>query len=188
MRTIRVAPALVLALACGCGQSETAGDGLPEPKGGAYGPDIALSSAAFADGGDIPVRYTCEGDGVSPPLSWSNGPKGTKTFAIVVDDPDAPKKVWVHWVAWAIGADDTMLIESIAPIDEDFVQGTNDSGNVGYGAPCPPAGDEPHRYVHRIFAVDVVPNLPTETTRDELYRELDGHALAKGELVGLFGR
>lgn len=175
-------------LACGCGANAGESVGLPSPKDGAYGPDIAFSSAAFEDGGDIPARYTCDGDGVSPPLAWTNVPEGTKSFAIVVDDPDAPKKVFVHWVAWAIEGDETMLIESIAPVDEDFVQGTNDSGNVGYGAPCPPAGDDPHRYVHRIFAVDIVPNLPTATTRDELYRRLDGHALAMGELVGLFGR
>ncbi|HET6583388.1 MAG TPA: YbhB/YbcL family Raf kinase inhibitor-like protein [Nannocystaceae bacterium] len=185
--TIR-AGAAALALACGCGEDDPESGGLPAPKGGAYGPDIALTSTAFADGEVIPDRYTCNGDGVSPPLSWANVPAGTKSFAIVVDDPDAAKKVFVHWVAWAIAGDETMLIESIAPVDEDFVQGRNDTGDAGYAPPCPPSDDEPHRYEHHIFAVDFVPNLPLETTRDELYRRLDGRVLAKGELVGLFGR
>jgi hypothetical protein len=181
----RVALAL-LALAGACSSEEAESVTLPAPKGGAYGPAMTLESAAFADGADIPARHTCDGEGVSPPLSWSNVPDGTESFALVVDDPDAPRKVWVHWVTWAIDGEERSLYEGIQPGLDEFVQGRNDSGDNGWTAPCPPEADDAHRYEFHVFAVEYVPMLEPETTRDELYRTLDGRVLAMGELVGVY--
>ena len=183
----RFAVALLLfAGACG---SETDGSvTLPGPKGGAYGPAITLESDAFVDGGMMPEPYTCDGDNYAPPLAWSNVPEGTDSFALVVDDPDAARKVWVHWVVWAMPADTRSLAEGTNPEVDEFVQGRNDNAKTGWSGPCPPAGDDPHRYEFHLFAVDHVPNLPTTTSRDDLYRDLDGRVLAMGELVGLYGR
>jgi len=181
----RVAP-VVLALLGACGSEDAESVTLPAPNDGALGPPITLTSDAFADGDDIPAMFTCDGEGVSPPLSWSNVPEGTESFALVVDDPDAPRKVWVHWVAWAIAGDERSLPAGVAPELDGFVQGRNDSGDNGWTGPCPPDDSDPHRYEFRLFAVEFVPDLPADTTRDELYRALDHRVLAIGELTGVY--
>lgn len=181
--------ALTSVFVVGCGSDQPAASvELPAPKGGEYGPPMTLTSSAFADGDAIPVDFTCDGDDISPPLSWSNVPQGTMSFALVVDDPDAPRKTWVHWVAWAIAADERLLAQGQASEVLEFDQGTNDSGELGWTGPCPPKADEAHRYEFHVFAVDHVPQLESTTTRDQLYRELDGRVLAIGELVGTFDR
>ncbi len=187
-KAARVALA-VLVLGIGCGGSEdAAGVVLPAPKGGEYGPPMTLTSAAFADGDAIPVEFTCDGTDVSPPLSWSNVPQGTASFALVVDDPDAPRKTWVHWVAWDIAAEERVLAQGRPANDMEIVQGTNDSGDVGWTGPCPPKADDAHRYEFHVFAVEYAPDLESTTTRDQLYREIDGRVLAMGELTGTFDR
>jgi Raf kinase inhibitor-like YbhB/YbcL family protein len=110
------------------------------------------------------------------------------SFAIVVDDPDAPNKVWVHWVAWGLAPDLRALEEDVVADDDRFVQGTNDNGKQSWSPPCPPKADGAHRYVFHVFAADILPDLPTSTTRDQLYRALDHHVLAMGELTGHFDR
>jgi Raf kinase inhibitor-like YbhB/YbcL family protein len=179
---------VLFALAGACGSEDTESLTLPAPKGGEYGPAMTLESDAFADGADMPERFTCDGDGLAPPLAWSNVPDGTDSFALVADDPDAPRRVWVHWVAWAIPADERMLLEGTDPEVDEFVQGRNDDGEVGWTGPCPPSDHDAHRFEFHVFAVDFVPDLPITTTRDELYRALDGRVLAMGELAGLYDR
>jgi Raf kinase inhibitor-like YbhB/YbcL family protein len=150
-----------------------------------------LSSSAFADGHEIPSRYTCEGEDVSPPLAWTAPPPGTRSLALVVVDPDAPdpkapRVTWVHWVVHGLPPQAGSLPEGVAasalPPGARF--GRNDWKRVGYGGPCPPIGR--HRYFHTLYAADVaLPELGTPT-RAELERALEGHVLARAELIGTY--
>jgi Raf kinase inhibitor-like YbhB/YbcL family protein len=152
---------------------------------------FTLTSAAFAPGHDIPVDYTCEAGDVSPPLAWSGAPPGTKSFALVVDDPDAPdpaasKMTWVHWVLYNLPADATKLREAIDPDDlpSGTREGTNDWKRTGYGGPCPPVGR--HRYFFKLYALDtLLPDLKSPT-KAQLERAMEGHVLAKAELMGFY--
>jgi Raf kinase inhibitor-like YbhB/YbcL family protein len=184
------APALVLAILCPACASDAPAPlvELPAPKGGQWGPELVVTSDAFDEGGDIPARFTCDGDDASPQLGWSAPPEGTESLAVVVDDPDAFRRVWVHWVGWGISPERMDLYEGIPTEAEVLQQGTNDSGEIGYTGPCPPEGDAAHAYEFHVFAVDHVPELPPETTRDELYRALDERALAMGMLTAFYDR
>ncbi|HKE96534.1 MAG TPA: YbhB/YbcL family Raf kinase inhibitor-like protein [Povalibacter sp.] len=148
-----------------------------------------LTSAAFASGGDIPRRFTCEGDDISPPLSWSGAPPGTQSLALIVDDPDAPdpaapKRTWVHWVLYNIPADATGLAEKCGARGgfPDARDGTNDWNRPGYGGPCPPIGR--HRYFHKLYALDT--KLPDLGGADKvrLLDAMKGHILAEATLMG----
>ena len=149
---------------------------------------LSLRSSAFAANASIPTKYTCEGEDVSPPLAWSDAPPGTKSFALIVDDPDAPdpkapRMVWVHWVLYNLPADATALPEGAAP-PAGAKQGRNDFKRVGYGGPCPPVGR--HRYFHKLYALDVVlPDLGS-ATKAQLEQAMKGHVLATAELVGTY--
>ena len=157
-------------------------------KGGDSGA-IKISSAAFEDGGKIPVRYTCDGNNVSPPLRWSGVPNGTKSLALICDDPDAPMGTWVHWVLFNIPVEVTELPESVPcrpTLLNGAVHGINDFGNYGYGGPCPPKGT--HRYYFKIYALDTRVNLKAGATKAQLLHAIEGHILAKGELVGKYTR
>jgi Raf kinase inhibitor-like YbhB/YbcL family protein len=145
---------------------------------------FALRSDAFEDGQRIPARHTCEGEDVSPSLSWSEPPAGTRSLALVVDDPDAPGGTFTHWLAWGIDAGARALAEGEAAPRE----GRNDFGRPGYGGPCPPPGHGPHRYSFRLTALDVELDLAAGARKDELERALDGHVLAVAELVGSYER
>ena len=148
-----------------------------------------LSSAAFAHQGAIPSKYTCEGADLSPPLSWSGLPPGTKSLALIVDDPDAPdpaapKMTWVHWVIYNLPPDAPGLPEGASALPAGTLQGMNDWQRTGYGGPCPPIGR--HRYFHKLYALDtVLPDLGTPT-KAALEKAMDGHVLAKTELVGTY--
>jgi len=152
---------------------------------------FALSSPAFPANGEIPRRHTCEGDDVSPPLAWTAVPAGTKSLALVVDDPDAPdparpKMVWVHWVLYNIPPDVRGLAEAIRPAQLPIGtrEGANDWNRTGYGGPCPPIGR--HRYFHKLYALDVVlPDL-ARPRRPALEKAMAGHVLAVAELVGTY--
>jgi Raf kinase inhibitor-like YbhB/YbcL family protein len=153
--------------------------------------DLRLSSAAFAHQGEIPARYTCEGDDVSPPLAWSGVPAGTKSLALIVDDPDAPdpkapKLTWVHWVLYDLPPGEGGLPEDAARagLPPGTHVGRNDWKRADYGGPCPPIGR--HRYFHKLYALDVVlPDLGAATKAD-LERAMQGHVLARAELVGTY--
>ncbi|MFZ5477295.1 MAG: YbhB/YbcL family Raf kinase inhibitor-like protein [Myxococcota bacterium] len=145
---------------------------------------MELKSPAFDPGGVIPARFTCEGANVSPPLQWSGAPAETRSFALIVDDPDAPGRTWLHWTAWDIPATATKLAEGEAP----RAQGTNDFRAVGYGGPCPPRGHGAHRYFFRLYALDRAVTLAPGATRQELDKAMEGHVLAKAEVMGKFWR
>ncbi|MBC7225478.1 MAG: YbhB/YbcL family Raf kinase inhibitor-like protein [Anaerolineae bacterium] len=151
---------------------------------------LKLESPAFSPGGDIPRQYTCDGPDLSPPLRWSDPPAGTQSLALICDDPDAPAGTWVHWVLYRILPSARELPEGI-PKQEELAdgsrQGRNDFRKIGYGGPCPPRGPK-HRYYFRLYALDIVPDLPAGATKAQLLQAMDGHILAQGELMGRYGR
>ena len=151
---------------------------------------IELTSTAFAQGQSIPARYTCDGADVSPALTWSNSPAGTKSFALTVTDPDAPMGTWVHWVVYDLPATAHSLPENVAKsqyIAGNARQGLNDFHHLGYGGPCPPLG-KPHRYFFTLYALDVMPDLKPGLTRNDLLKAMQGHVLAEGQLMGTYQR
>jgi len=143
---------------------------------------MRVTSVAFEDGGEIPVRHTCDGGDVSPPLAVDGVPDGTRTLALVVDDPAAPGGTWDHWVAFDIP------VAAAVPEGADGlgVAGVNSWGRAGYGGPCPPRGT--HRYVFTVYAVDTVLGLAPGSTSAELRRALAGHVLARASLTGTYRR
>ena len=152
---------------------------------------LMLTSSAFAHQAEIPTRYTCEGDDVSPPLAWSGAPAGTRSLVLIVDDPDAPdpkapKLTWVHWVLYNLPPDAKGLPEAVA--DAALPAGTrvgrNDWKREDYGGPCPPIGR--HRYFHKLYALDT--KLPEKAglTKAEVEKAMQGHVLAQAELIGLY--
>ena len=154
---------------------------------------LTLTSSAFRHQGEIPRRHTCDGADVSPPLGWSGIPAGTRSLALVVDDPDAPdpaapKVRWVHWVVYDIPPGTDALPEAAAPgaLPPGTREGTNDWKRTGYGGPCPPVGR--HRYVHTLYALDTTLGDLGRPTRQALERAMEGHVLARAELVGLYSR
>jgi len=152
---------------------------------------MTLTSASFPNNGAIPRRYTCDGEDISPPLMWTGLPAGTKSLALVVDDPDAPdpaapKLTWVHWVLYNIPPTTTGLPEAVSKknLPSGTLQGLNDWKRTGYGGPCPPIGR--HRYFHKLYALDsVIPDLGTPT-KAALEKAITGHILARAELIGTY--
>jgi len=152
---------------------------------------LMLTSKAFSNQDRIPAQYTCEGKNVSPPLSWSGVPVGTKSLALIVDDPDAPdpaapKTIWTHWVLYNLPAIDGTLPEGVqaADLPQGTREGTNDWKRTGYGGPCPPIGR--HRYYFRLFALDLVlPDLG-QPTRTKLLASMEGHVAGSHELMGTY--
>jgi Raf kinase inhibitor-like YbhB/YbcL family protein len=144
---------------------------------------MELISTAFADGESIPERHSCDGDDLSPPLSWTVPPAGTVSLALCVDDPDAGRYPFTHWLAWGLPPAAGGLGEGEAAPGE----GRNDFGAPGYRGPCPPPG-KPHRYVFRLFALDAEPALGPSDRRLSFDAALEGHVLATAELVGVYER
>jgi Raf kinase inhibitor-like YbhB/YbcL family protein len=149
-------------------------------------PTMRVTSTAFKEGETIPKRYTADGANVSPPLQWSGAPEGTKSFALICDDPDAPSKTWIHWVAYNLPADVHELAEADS-IKSGGKQGKNDFDKSRYGGPAPPKG-KPHRYFFKVYALDAVLDLPAEATAQDLERKMKGHVLAHGQLMGKYSR
>jgi Raf kinase inhibitor-like YbhB/YbcL family protein len=152
---------------------------------------LILTSPAFANNGKIPAQYTCDGVDVSPPLSWSGAPQGSRSFALIVDDPDAPdpkapKVTWVHWVVYNIPADVLSLPEDAARrgLPAGAQQGLNDSKRVAYNGPCPPIGR--HRYFHKLYALDAVLQDLGHPTKTQVLSAMQGHVLAEAQLVGTY--
>lgn len=159
-----------------------------DDKGGAV-MDIKVTSQAFKNGEMIPKKYTGDGEEVSPPIEWSDIPDNTKSIALISDDPDAPAGTWVHWVIFNIPADLRGLPENVphAPIlDNGTRQGLDDSGNNGYGGPCPPSGT--HRYYFKVYALDSMLDLKPGIRKKDLLRAMEGHILVQGELMGKYKR
>ena len=151
---------------------------------------MTLNSPAFKRDGQIPSKYTCEGDDISPPLAWNGVPEGTKSLVLIIDDPDAPdpkspQRVWVHWVVYNIPPDTKSLPEntSKAGLPKGTAVGLNDFKQTGYGGPCPPIGR--HRYFHKLYALDTTLD-PRKATKREIELAIKGHVLADAELIGTY--
>ena len=132
------------------------------------------------------MRHTCDADDLSPPLVWTGVPVETRTFALICDDPDAPRGTWLHWLLWNLPADAVELKEGVPPTPElksGVRQGLNDGGKVGFAGPCPPPG-KPHRYFFRLYALDTPLNIPPGTGRSEIETAMEGHVLARGHPHG----
>jgi len=144
---------------------------------------MKLKSSAFEKGGEIPAKYTCDGDDVSPPLEIIDVPEDTETLALVMDDPDAPMGVFDHWVVWNIPADISSIPEDTQP---EGTPGRNDFGRLDYGGPCPPSGT--HTYRFKLYALDRDLDLPRGSAKGELQREMEGHVLDESLLTGDYSR
>lgn len=206
-REIRRLAALILGLAlagwaAGCGQGGGGGGsgGEAVPGAGAAGEAnsatgweagvMELRSGAFQANGFLAARHTCAAENLSPPLEWSGAPAGTQAFALICEDPDAPRGTWDHWLIWNLPATRLGLPEGV-PADEVLPdgarQGRNSGKKTGYSGPCPPPGD-PHRYVFRVYALSAPLDLPAGATKSKLLEAMQGRVLGAGTLVGLFGR
>jgi Raf kinase inhibitor-like YbhB/YbcL family protein len=152
---------------------------------------LTLKSSAFSHNGAIPRRYTCQGEDVSVPLAWSGAPAATRSFVLIVDDPDAPdpkapRMTWVHWVLYNIPASATALKEDIktGELPKGTLEGFNDWKRTGYGGPCPPIGR--HRYFHKLYALDSLLASMESPTKADLEQATKGHVLEKAELIGTY--
>jgi Raf kinase inhibitor-like YbhB/YbcL family protein len=153
---------------------------------------LSLTSTAFTEGGSIPVKYTCDGADLSPPLAWSGAPQGTAALALIADDPDAPGRTWVHWVLYDVPATFAGLPESVSKVEAPkelagAVQGRNDSHEVGYGGPCPPPGPA-HRYFFKLYALAAPLRLKPGASKQDVERAMQGHTLATAQLMGKYAR
>jgi Raf kinase inhibitor-like YbhB/YbcL family protein len=151
---------------------------------------VQLNTPAFKPGSDIPDEFTCDGSNISPALSWSAPPEGTQSFALVVEDPDAPGRTWIHWVLYDLRPTERGLPEGVEPkgtLPSGARQGRNDFGKIGYGGPCPPPGPS-HRYYFRLYALDTRLELSAGATRAQIERSIRGHVLARAELMGRYRR
>lgn len=148
-----------------------------------------LASTAFANGDPIPMKYSCDDQDISPPLQWIDPPEGTRSFALICDDPDAPVGTWVHWVLYNLPGSTLSLPEAV-PSDVDLPDGgrhgQNSWGRPGYGGPCPPGGT--HRYFFKLYALDAELDLAAGASKEELLRAMERHILASTETMGVYSR
>jgi Raf kinase inhibitor-like YbhB/YbcL family protein len=152
---------------------------------------LKLRSSAFSDGGKIPILYTCQGADASPPLHWEGAPENTKSFVLIIDDPDAPdpkapKMTWVHWLLVNLPASLDGLPENASKKDlpSGVIQGVNDAKELAYHGPCPPIGE--HRYFHKLYALDATLAFAAPPTKRQILQAMKGHVLAEAQLVGLY--
>lgn len=183
VRTLAVLGVAATLVSCGAG-------GVPLQKGAAA-MSFKLTSPSFEDGGEIPSRHTCQGVDVSPPLAWSGAPEGTRSFVLIVDDPDAPdpkapRMCWVHWVLYNLPAATAELPEDVGRrgLPPGTLQGKNDWKAPGYRGPCPPIGR--HRYFHKLYALDVELGALGQPTKADVEEAMAGHVLASTELLGTY--
>jgi len=185
LKNVAVVVVVPVLLFCSCKESEQADLGVVGDKK----MDIKITSSAFEEGGLIPPKYTCDGADISPPLQWEAVPEGTKSIALISDDPDAPVGTWVHWVLFNLPAETKDLAENIPPdstLPNGARQGTTDFGRIGYGGPCPPSGT--HRYFFKIYALDTEVDLPAGADKSRLLKAMQGHILGQGQLIGKYKR
>jgi Raf kinase inhibitor-like YbhB/YbcL family protein len=173
-------PALLLLSGCTGGQDHS-----PVDEGT---PVMQVTSTAFKDNETIPKEYTGDGRDASPPLQWSGAPDGVKSYALICDDPDAPRGTWVHWVLCNLPADVRELPEGAGKNSPaGALQGKNDFGKIGYGGPAPPKG-KPHHYFFKLYALDAALDLKEGATKADLEKAMKGRVLAHGQIVGQYGR
>ncbi len=145
---------------------------------------MKFTSPAFNNYQKIPTSYTCDGSEVHPPLQIAGVPKGAKSLVIIVDDPDAPDGIFIHWVIWNIHPDTTMIEGGAVPSESQ--EGTNSAGSIGYTPPCPPSGE--HRYFFTLYALDAKLGLDGKATKTDVERSAKGHVSAQSLLVGIYSR
>jgi Raf kinase inhibitor-like YbhB/YbcL family protein len=158
--------------------------------GGGSDTTFTLKSPAFVKGQTIPVQYTCDGKNVSPEISWNNVPDGTKSFALIIDDPDAGRTPWVHWVIFNIPASQHGLKEGIPnkkALENGVLQGVNDFKKIGFGGPCPPKGPA-HQYVMKLYALNSKLDLKAGATKDQVIKAMKGHIIEKAVLKAKYKR
>ena len=185
LKNIIISLTVPVLLLCSCNDSEQA----VSPVEGDQKMEIKITSSAFEDGGLIPAKYTCDGADVSPPLQWDIVPEGTKSIALICDDPDAPMGTWVHWVLFNLPAQAKELAENIPPersLPNGAKQGINDFHKIGYGGPCPPGGT--HRYFFKLYALDTELDLQASANKGQLLKAMEGHILAQKQLIGKYKR
>jgi Raf kinase inhibitor-like YbhB/YbcL family protein len=148
---------------------------------------LSVKSAAFQEGGKIPDKYTCQGQDLSPPLTWGEPPQGTESLALIMDDPDAPRGLFTHWVLYNIPQETRGLPEAVSAreLPDGTLQGKNDFGEIGYGGPCPPAGST-HRYRFTLYALDQILDVKAGASRNQLIDAIKSHILAQGTLIGRY--
>lgn len=179
---LMVLPTALAAVLCACARGDAERKG-PMP--------IQLTSPSFKDGQPIPAMHTFKGADTSPALAWDAVPPGTKSISLIMDDPDAPRGIWVHWVLWNLPPEARALPEAVPnkpSLDGGAKQGRNDAGDVGYGGPCPPPG-KPHRYYFKLYALDAPVALKEGAAQKaDLVAAMKGHILGEGQLMGTFAR
>jgi Raf kinase inhibitor-like YbhB/YbcL family protein len=178
---------LMFSAVTGCAQ--TAPPEQKAPPGGDKMPFI-ITSTAFADGAEIPVKYTCDGQNISPQLNWGDGPAGTASFVLILEDPDAPVNNFTHWVIFNLPPDTPGLPEAVpkdGTLASGALQGKNGGGSIGYIGPCPPKGSA-HHYVFNLYALDKPLDLAAGATKDQVRQAMQGHILSQSQLVGLYQR
>lgn len=143
--------------------------------------ELKISSPAFGNNESIPAKYTCDGDDVTPPLKIEGIPQETQSVTLIVDDPDAPMGTWDHWIVWNISPKETIEENSVPGIE-----GMNDFQKTSYGGPCPPSGT--HRYFFKVYALDKKLELDSNSKKKDVEKAMEGHIIAKGELIGLYSR
>ena len=155
---------------------------------------FTLTSPAFQNESAIPKKFTCDGEDISPALQWKDAPQGTKSFALIMDDPDAPPGTWIHWLIYDLPAATTFLPEGVAKTEQGpngskqgLVWGVDSFSRVGYFGPCPPPG-KPHRYYFKLYALDSLLQLPAKTAKPQLEAKMKGHILSQATLMGKYGR
>ena len=143
---------------------------------------MKISSAAFENNSPIPLKYTCEGQEINPPLEFMDVPEDTKSLVLIMDDPDAPMKTWIHWTIWNIDAKTTQILQNSCP--KGAIEGVTSFGRTGYGGPCPPSGT--HRYFFKLFALDKILDLGSNSYARDIESTIEGHIIQKAELIGLY--
>lgn len=179
---------LFLFYSCSKNQSDTTNK--PQPVNyQTKNTEMKITSSSFKEGDLIPSKFTCDGENISPQMAWMDAPQGTKSFALIADDPDAPAGVWVHWVIYNIPPDTKELQEHTPKqksIDNGALQGVNDFRKTGYDGPCPPGGT--HRYYFKLYALDISLDKPAGLSKQELLDAMEGHILSQSQLMGKYKR
>jgi len=183
---LSLAPVLV-----GCGRADTEPP-VPPPPAKRESPEFALTSSAFKHNEAIPIKYTADGQGISPPLAWIGAPAAKRAFALIMDDPDAPRETFTHWVIYGIPAQmstvpENVLTGEVLPDVGGARQGKNSARTLGYFPPSPPPG-KVHHYTLHLYALEAPVTLPAGATADELRKAMEGHVLATAELTGTYQR
>lgn len=177
---------LVLAPLASCGSSAHSSHQMADPASSGF----RIASTAFSEGGFIPSRFTCSGEDISPALRWTAPPNGTRSFILIVEDPDAPGGIWTHWVVYNLPAQARAVPENVpkqGSVPAGGLQGLNSFGHIGYGGPCPPPGN-PHHYYFRLYAMDTTLSLKAGASKGEVLAAAKGHILGEAHLMGRFGR